>query len=165
MKYSFTLSRIDNINLKKYGVILKDYKIHIKNILNILLNMKEIKNSALFKKDISKIRFDVSFCNNETIKTINRDYRNKDSVTDVITFSLFFDDENSIIYRKCADLGQILISLEKCDEQKQKTFKNELLTLITHGILHLTGFDHLTKKDYDFVVNIQNTVLKELGNE
>lgn len=165
MKASFTLSKIDDIKLKKFNVILKNYRQDIKKILNILLNSDDIKSSPVFKKDISRINFDVSFCNNETIHKINREYRKKDSVTDVITFSLFCDDENAIIYRKTADLGQIIISLERCDEQKQKTFEDELLTLITHGILHLLGFDHLTKKDYDFVVRIQNTVLKELRNE
>ena len=165
MKISFTLSKIDEVNLRKYGVILKEYKAKIKKIADILLNMPEVQKSAIFKKDISKIRFDVSFCNNLTIKNINREYRNKDSATDVITFSLFCDDENSVIYRKTADLGQIIVSLERCFEQKTDTFEKELLTLITHGILHLLGFDHLTKKDYDFVVRIQNAVIKELGNE
>ncbi|MBQ8476449.1 rRNA maturation RNase YbeY [bacterium] len=163
MKANFTLSKIDDINLKKYNIVLKSCKMQIKKILDILLNLTEIKKSSVFSPDISKIRFDVSFCNNNTIHQINREYRNKDSVTDVITFSLFCDDKNALIYRKTADLGQIVISLERCDEQKSKSFEYELLTLITHGILHLLGFDHLNKKDYDFVVGIQNTVLKELG--
>ena len=165
MKYNFTLSKIDDINLKKFDISLKSCKKDIEDILKILLSIPEIKRSVIFKKDISKIRFDVSFCNNETIKNINRDYRNKDSITDVITFSLFCDDKNSVIIRKTADLGTVIISLQRCDEQKQESFKKELSTLITHGILHLLGFDHLTKKDYDFIVNIQNFVLKELGNE
>jgi probable rRNA maturation factor len=165
MKASFTISKIDDINLRKFNVTFKSYKNYIKEILNILLSMSEIQKSPIFSDKISKINFDISFCNNLTIYKINKEYRNKDSITDVITFSLFCDDENSQIYRKTADLGQIIISLERCDEQKQKTFKDELLTLITHGILHLLGFDHLTKKDYDFVVGIQNNVLKRLGNE
>ena len=165
MKASFTLSKIDDINLRKFNVTFKSYKDYIKKILNILLSMSEIQKSPVFSDKISKINFDISFCNNLTIHKINKEYRNKDSITDVITFSLFCDDKNSQIYRKTADLGQIIISLERCDEQKQKTFKDELLTLITHGILHLFGFDHLTKKDYDFVVGIQNNVLKRLGNE
>ena len=165
MKYNFTLTKIDDINLKKYNVVLKEYKIYIKNILEILLNMPQVQKRPIFDDCISKIRFDISFCNNETIHKINKEYRNKDSVTDVITFSLFCDDENSVIVRKTADLGQIIISLQRCDEQKQETFKKELLTLIIHGILHLFGFDHLTKKDYDFVVRIQNEIVKELGNE
>ena len=160
MNYSFTLSKIDDINLKKYGVTFKAYKIYVKNILDRLLNLKEIQTSKVFKKNISKIRFDISFCGNETIHQINKKYRDKDSITDVITFSLFCDDENSIIYRKTADLGTVIVSVERCEEQKQINFKNELLTLITHGILHLLGFDHLTKKDYDFVIRIQNIILK-----
>jgi len=165
MKYSYTLSKIDDINLKKYKVVLKSFKGYIKDILDKLLEIPEIKKSLVFKKDISKIRFDISFCNNETIKEINRDYRKKDAITDVITFALFVDDKNSIVYRKTADLGSIVISLERCYEQKTRTFKEELLTLITHGILHLLGFDHLTKKDYDFVVRIQKAVLKEVVDE
>ena len=43
-----------------------------------------------------------------------------------------------------------------------ETLEKEILTLICHGILHLFGFDHLTKKDYDFVVNIQNQVMEKL---
>ena len=165
MKYSYTLSKIDDINLKKYKVVLKSFKGYIEDILDKLLEIPEIKKSLVFKKDISKIRFDISFCNNETIKEINRDYRKKDAITDVITFALFVDDKNSIVYRKTADLGSIVISLERCYEQKTRTFKEELLTLITHGILHLLGFDHLTKKDYDFVVRIQKAVLKEVVDE
>ena len=162
MKYSFTLSEIDNIELKKFNIKKASYKKDIKNMLDILLNMPKVKTSPIFNKNISKIRFDISFCNNETIQEINKEYRSKDCATDVITFSLFYDDKNSIIHRKIADLGTIIISLEKCDEQKQNSYREELLTLITHGILHLIGFDHLTKKDYDFVVSIQKAVIEEL---
>ena len=47
-------------------------------------------------------------------------------------------------------------------KQTKTTLEQEILTLICHGILHLFGFDHLTKKDYDFVVSIQNQVIKKL---
>ena len=78
------------------------------------------------------------------------------------TFSLFTDDDNAFIYRKTADLGQIILSLETANRQKQGALEKEILTLICHGILHLFGFDHLTKKDYDFVVGIQNRVIEKL---
>ena len=45
-------------------------------------------------------------------------------------------------------------------EENNNTLEKEILTLITHGILHLLGFDHQTKKEYDFVVGVQNKVLK-----
>ena len=165
MKTSFTIEKLDEINLKSFKIILKDYKKDISKMLEIMLNLKELKKSRVFNFDISKIRFDIAFCLDRTIKKINKTYRNKDSATDVITFSLFVDDENAIVTRKTADLGQIIVSLETASKQAKEnnnTLKKEVLTLICHGILHLLGFDHLTKLDYDFVVATQIRVISEL---
>ena len=164
MNSSFSVSKIDNINLRKYKISIKEYKSDIKKIIETILTLKDLKKSKIFKNNnISKIRFDISFCNDETIHRINKEYRNKDSATDVITFSLYADDNNAILYRKTADLGQIIISVETANRQKEEnntTLRKEILTLSVHGILHLLGFDHLEKKDYDFVVGIQNKILK-----
>lgn len=161
---TFTLLKYDDINLRKYSISFKNYKPKIKAIVEYLLQLKELKKSKIFNYELSKIRFDIAFCNDESIRKINKDYRNKDSATDVITFSLFCDDKNAIIYRKTADLGQIIVSIETADKQKKTSLEEEILILITHGILHLFGFDHLTKRDYDFVIKIQNKVINELRN-
>ena len=157
MNSSFTLTKLDDTK-----IILKNYKSKIKQMLEIMLDLDDLKTSKIFDDKISKIRFDISFCNDETIHQINKEYRQKDCPTDVITFSLFCDDENALIYRKTADLGQIIVSVETANRQKKETLEKEILTLICHGILHLFGFDHLEKKDYDFVVRIQNHVVGEL---
>ncbi len=157
MNSSFTLEKQDKVK-----IVLKNYKPKIKKMLDLMLNIKELKSSIIFKKDINKVRFDISFCNDETIQEINRTYRDKNCPTDVITFSLFCDDKNSIIYRKTADLGQIIVSIDTAKRQAKNSLEEEILTLICHGILHLLGFDHLTKKDYDFVVGIQNQILEKL---
>ena len=157
MNSSFTLEKLDDVK-----IILKKYKPKIKSMLEFMLKMPELKSSKIFSDDISKIRFDVSFCKDNTIHQINKEYRQKDCPTDVITFSLFADDDNAIIYIKTADLGQIIVSVETAQKQTKETLEKEILTLICHGILHLFGFDHLTKKDYDFVVGIQNLVVGKL---
>lgn len=157
MNSSFTVEKLDNVK-----ICLKDYKVKIKSMLDIILNMSELKTSKIFSEKISKIRFDISFCNDETIHQINKEYRGKNQPTDVITFSLFADDPNALIYRCTADLGQIIISVETAQKQAKESLEKEILTLICHGILHLFGFDHLTKKDYDFVVKIQNQVVDKL---
>lgn len=153
----FTLEKLDDVK-----IILKNYKEKIKLMLDIMLKMPELKSSKIFSDKISKIRFDISFCNDKTIHQINKEYRQKDSPTDVITFSLFIDDKNAIIHRKTADLGQIIVSVETAKKQTKTTLEKEVLTLICHGILHLFGFDHLNKKDYDFVVGVQNQVIEKL---
>ena len=158
IKAVFQVSKSDKVKVSQ-----SFYKKRTKDILDILFNFAPIKKSKVFNYDISKIKFSIVFCSNQTIQRINKEYRSKDKVTDVITFSLFCDDDNPIVYRKTADLGEIYISVERADEQKQNSLEEEITTLICHGILHLLGFDHLTEKDYDFVVKTQNMVIKKLG--
>ena len=86
LKNSFTLSKIDDINLKKYNLTLKELKQDIKKLTDILLNLKEIQNKKIFNEKIKKVKFDVCLCNDNTIHEINKEYRNKDKATDVITF-------------------------------------------------------------------------------
>ncbi len=160
MNSSFTLTKLDNVK-----IILKNYKPQIKKMIDFILNLDEIKKSKVFDYDISKVRFDVSFCNDKTIQKINNDYRNKNCPTDVITFSLFCDDKDSLVYRKTADLGQIIVSVETAyrqSKERKETLEKEILTLICHGILHLFGFDHLEKKDYDFVIRMQEKIIRIL---
>ena len=157
MNSVFTLEKLDDVK-----IILKKYKTQIKQMINIMLDLPDIKSSKVFRGDISKIRFDISFCNDKTIHQINKEYRQKDCPTDVITFSLFADDDNALVYRKTAELGTIIVSVETAKAQAKEALEKEILTLICHGILHLFGFDHLTKKDYDFVVRIQNLVVGKL---
>ena len=59
-----------------------------------------------------------------------------------------------------------MISLDKVQENSEKnntTFEYELSFLISHGIMHLLGFDHQTEEDYNFVVSSQNAALESIG--
>ena len=157
------INKIGKIRLSESKTTLKN---QAKKIIDILLQMPQIQeNSPIFKHDFSTLTFELTFCNDPTIKEINATYRNKDKTTDVITFALFADDENSIVINKTIELGEIIISVDTLVKQAQENnndIKTELYTLITHGILHLLGFDHQTQKDYDFVVGIQEAVIKNL---
>ena len=126
-----------------------------------------IKDRDIFSKSCLKdykfsvISFDIVLCNNEDIHRINKEYRNKDSATDVISFAIFADSlpEERFIIDDEINLGEIIISLDKTEEQSKNnnvTFDSELYYLISHGILHLLGFDHQTQEEYDFMVEKQN---------
>ena len=125
IKSVFTLEKLDEVK-----IVLKNYKTKIKQMLDIMLEMPELKSSKVFDGKISKIRFDVSFCSDITIHQINKEYRQKNCPTDVITFSLFADDENAMIYRKTAELGQIIVSVETALKQTKTTLEEEILTLV-----------------------------------
>ena len=161
-------SKIEINTLDKLRLPFKkgDIKKTAQKILSLLVLMPQISSCKTFsRQDFQIISFEISFCTDRLIREINRDYRSKDKATDVITFALFADDENSIIQNDTLELGEIIISIDTLISQAQEngnTIEKELYTLITHGILHLLGFDHLTQKDYDFVVGIQEAIVNNL---
>lgn len=117
--------------------------------------------SCLSEYSFDTVSFDIVLCDNKDIHRINKEYRNKDSATDVISFAIFADSSPSerFIIDGEINLGEIIVSLDKIEEQSKEndvTFESELYYLISHGILHLLGFDHQTREDYDFMVNNQN---------
>ncbi len=106
--------------------------------------------------------FELVFCDDSKIKEINSQYRGKDCPTDVITFALFFDCEEKVVFDNEINLGEIIISLDTAKKQAEATgigLEKELKTLVVHGILHLLGFDHQTEEDYDFVVKMQESLI------
>ena len=119
--------------------------------------------SALAGFKYDTVTFDILYCDSEKTHELNREYRNKDYPADIITFAIFADDEDKFIFDGEINLGEFIIALDKVDEEsrkKGKSFEEELYFLISHGIMHLLGFDHQTEEDYNFVVGMQNDALK-----
>ncbi len=91
----------------------------------------------------------VLFINDEKMREINVEFRNKDKTTDVLSFPQFEKEEitgeKSVEDPLNSYLGDLVISTETTLSQAKKfdtTKEAELLRLITHGILHLCGYDH-----------------------
>lgn len=89
----------------------------------------------------------VSFISNDEIRNLNRDFRNVDSVTDVLSFPL---GENGVYDRNPETgsllLGDIVISMQKAEQQAElygHTLQREVAYLTVHSMLHLLGYDHV----------------------
>lgn len=117
---------------------------------------------------------DISIVDNETIHQLNRDYRQVDRPTDVLSFALEEDLEDapklnpsSLIAEGIpTHLGDIIISHPKAVEQAQDynhSIDRELGFLAVHGFLHLNGFDHMTDEDEAVMFQLQDEVLIENG--
>ncbi len=97
--------------------------------------------------------FSLTFVSPETIRELNRDYREKDEVTDILTFAMDDDDEfPSFDFEEGEEAiekeyGDVFICLERMKENA-RTFgvseREELFRLCLHGLLHLAGNDHQT---------------------
>ena len=107
--------------------------------------------------------FSIIIIDNEKIHEINKKYRNVDRPTDVISFAL---EENEDYEVKERVLGDIYISIDKVYEQAKEyghSIKRELFFLVTHGFLHLLGYDHMKKEDEDIMFPLQEKILEEYG--
>lgn len=107
--------------------------------------------------------FSLSFVKPETIRELNRTYRNVDSVTDVLSFESGgeTDPETGNEY-----LGDIIICLEQAVSQAEQSghaAENEISLLMIHGLLHLLGYDHMTDQDKEEMWDLQNTYLDKFG--
>ncbi len=92
----------------------------------------------------SSVAVSVILTDDAQIQIVNRDYRNRDYPTDVISFA-YRDSEFPVPEEEFEELGDIYISLEKTEEQAahyEVTFQQEFRRLLVHGILHLLGYDH-----------------------
>lgn len=109
---------------------------------------------------------DVSLVDEETIHQINRDYRNVDRVTDVISFA--FEDDDSALSTINGDdiprmLGEIFVCVPRALEQAKEignTPERELCFLFVHGLLHLLGYDHMTKEEEEVMFPLQEKILQ-----
>lgn len=115
---------------------------------------------------------------NEAIHRINREYRQIDRPTDVLSFPLLSYEEagNFDAVEDCDDnfnpdtgevmLGDIIISVDKVKEQAEAYGHSEMREfafLIVHSMLHLFGYDHMEPEEAAFMENKQKQILKELN--
>ena len=120
--------------------------------IQILNNQENIELSAGILEDLKSTALEIGsvlninnkvisivLVNNDIIKTLNCQYRDKDYVTDVLSFPLSTLDSDEEL------LGEIIICAEVAKQQAEEynnELKQELNFLILHGILHLCGYDH-----------------------
>ncbi|OLO38891.1 rRNA maturation RNase YbeY [Alkalihalophilus pseudofirmus] len=111
----------------------------------------------------------VTFVDDKRIQDINREYRGKDTPTDVISFALneAGEEEVQIIDPEGPNvLGDIIISIPRTLEQAQSyehSFERELGFLLVHGFLHLLGYDHLTEEKEKIMFSRQEEILNAYG--
>lgn len=112
------------------------------------------------KLELDKCEFNIILVDNKRIHEINKEYRNVDRETDVISFAM--EDEMDVNYEDFRLLGDIYISVDKCYLQALDyghSRVREICFLATHGILHLLGYDHMNEEDEKKMFGLQNELL------
>lgn len=127
------------------------------NLSQVIFNHLRLNNYFIF---------DITIVTLDEIHRINKEYRNIDRPTDVISFA--FEDEvegeNKIIRNDNLPrtLGEIFICYEKCQMQSEEyghSLDREMAFLFTHGLLHLLGYDHMNEDDEKIMFKIQDEIM------
>ncbi|WP_457624549.1 rRNA maturation RNase YbeY [Persephonella sp.] len=103
--------------------------------------VKETAEKILKELGLDGCELSITLTDNDTIRRINREWRSKDKPTDVLSFPI---DEKPPGYRYRV-LGDVVISLPYAKKQAEEIgipYRDEIVRLLTHGILHLLGYDH-----------------------
>ena len=113
--------------------------LNIENLTDITVNVKLLESIA---NSLTSREIDLTLCYNHTIQQYNKEYRQKDKATDVLSFPI----ENDIVRdNNFMPLGSIVISIDfvmdKAEEYKHST-ESEMALLFIHGLLHILGYDH-----------------------
>ena len=127
------------------------------------------ENSCLKGYEYSSLTLDIVFCDSQTTHELNLEYRKIDKPADIITFAIFADNEDRFVCDGDINLGEIVIALDKVTEMVNsdismaKNRDQELYFLISHGLMHLLGFDHRDDKEYNFVISEQRKALEVIN--
>ncbi len=128
---------------------------------------KAVYNTLIFENFDKDVEVSVTFTDNEKIRVLNRDYREKDSATDVLSFPMYDDLESDFLGIGTIPLGDIVISLERAQKQGHDLFHSiyhELAFLSIHSTLHLLGYDHETsKEDEEEMFSRQRKIMEIIG--
>ena len=139
------------------------YEEIIKKVVEQCFKEEKIENSKLY--------ISITLTNPEHIHEINKQYRNVDRATDVLSFPMFEKDEidekiknNDFEHEDV--LGDIVISIEKVEEQAKEyghSFEREFAYMLVHGFYHLMGYDHIEENDKVIMRKKEEIVLNKLG--
>ena len=140
---------------------LKPKQATVKSICSYILDNFEIRDQFPDLRHLS-----IVFTSDTEIHKLNKEYRGKNKPTDVLSFSLLEGESGEL----SPSFGDIVISLDTAKKQAKEnkhSLSMEVLTLLTHGLLHLLGYDHekVPKKDATMMFKLQDTLVESLKSK
>ena len=120
---------------------------------------------------IDKLLVSIILTESENIRKLNKEYRNLDKATDVLSFPMFEKEEiDGMVQERTWEyndiLGDMVISIPQVEIQAKDyghSFERELSYMVVHSFYHLMGYDHIKEEDKELMRPKEESVLNELG--
>ena len=141
------------------------WKFVFKKWMKYVILEKGSKFPQIFKK--SNFSLSLQIIDNNEIQELNKRWLNKSSSTDVLSFPIV-DEDSQFADLDFIELGDLFVSYEKALSQsleQNHSIQFEILWLVSHGFLHLLGWEHSDQKDLDDMINFQHYLISELDLE
>ena len=127
---------------------------------------KAVESTLATNKDYDSFELGIFITDDENIHRINKEYRDIDEPTDVISFALLEGEDDFVMPPDdTVHLGDVVISYPRATEQakeQEHSVERELAWLVVHGVLHLLGYDHQTDADQQAMQAIENDILYKI---
>ncbi len=158
-----------NIEKNYEGKVVPDYEEIIERVIDAALE---------YEKCPYEVQVDVLITDNTEIQSINRDYREKDCPTDVLSFPMLdyeipgdfshAEEDMDAFHPETGELilGNIILSADKIQEQAEAyghSERRELAFLTAHSMLHLMGYDHMEEEEREDMERRQKEILEQCG--
>lgn len=153
----------------------EQFEFDVELLLNNLVKQLIINENIPFEQ----FSLNVTFTDDETIHEVNKEFREIDRATDVLSFPAIdfekpgcfenIEDGDPLYFDPDTDeliLGDIMISLEHAHSQAKEyghSFKREIAFLLTHSLLHLIGYDHMEDEERLVMEQKQEAILSALN--
>lgn len=137
----------------------ESYQSTIKKVLEKCFEEEGLNNKKLY--------VNVVLTNSKNIKEINKQHRNIDKETDVLSFPMYEKEELSNLKLENEDiLGDMVISIEKVESQAKEyghSFERELAYMVVHSFYHLLGYDHMESEEKKTMREKEENILNKLN--
>ena len=144
-------------------IVLSDERAWSKKLKKKQIFFRRVCNSfpKKYKFSNKSVSFTLLLSNNTKIKILNKNFRNKNKPTDILSFPI----KKKIKISQKTYIGDIIISYNFMDipkSQKIKLFEKKVIKTFIHGFLHLLGFDHIKNKDYLKMIEEENKIYQSV---
>ena len=140
-----------------------DYEEKVGQVIKKCFEEEKLENLNLY--------ISITLTTPDKIRKLNKEYRNIDKETDVLSFPMFEKYEIDEIIAKqekqivAETIGDIIISIQRVEQQAEEyghSFERELSYMLVHGFYHLMGYDHIEEKDKKIMRPKEEKILNEL---
>jgi probable rRNA maturation factor len=134
----------------------------------LALIKKSVEQTMLIEEFEEEYEVGITLVDEDRIRALNREYRSKDSVTDVLSFTTYTEDGFEVYDDEPVMIGDVVICLNRADDQSREfghTLDREVAYLVCHSVLHLLGYDHMNDEDKTHMRAREKVIMKTMGLE